>query len=86
MIGYLKNAIEQDDIWIPSRTIISELMSYVADDSGKTNASIGSNDDTVIGLAIALEVIRTHGDRLTTDAVPFTQRIGGWVPDQTTWM
>jgi hypothetical protein len=86
IIGFLKNAIEQEDIWIPSRVIIGELMNYVADDSGKTNAIVGQNDDTVIALAIALEVIRTHGDRLTNTTVPFSQKIGNYRPVETTWI
>jgi hypothetical protein len=86
IIGFLKNAIEQEDIWIPSRVIIGELMNYVADDSGKTNAIVGHNDDTVIALAIALEVIRTHGDKLTTTNVPFTQRMGSFQQQESTWL
>ena len=86
IIGFLKNAIEQEDIWIPSRVIIGELMNYVADESGKTNAIIGQNDDTVIALAIALEVIRTHGDRLTNTTVPFSQRMGNFQQTETTWI
>jgi hypothetical protein len=86
IIGFLKNAIEQEEIWIPSRVIIGELMNYVADDSGKTNAIAGQNDDTVIALAIALEVIRTHGDRLTTNNVPFTQRVGNFQQQETNWL
>lgn len=86
IIGFLKNAIEQEDIWIPSRVIIGELMNYVADESGKTNAIVGQNDDTVIALAIALEVIRTHGDKLTNTTVPFTQRMGNYQQVETTWL
>lgn len=86
IIGFLKSAIEQEEIWIPSRTIIGELMNYVADDNGRTNAIVGHNDDTVIALAIVLEVIRTHGDRLTTTNVPFTQKIGNFQQLETTWL
>jgi hypothetical protein len=86
IIGFLKSAIENDEIWIPSRTIIGELMNYVADDSGKTNAIVGHNDDTVIALAIALEMIRTHGDKLTTNNVPFTQKMGSFQQTESTWL
>jgi len=86
IIGFLKNAIEQDDVWIPSRIIIGELMNYVADDTGKTNAIVGHNDDTVIALAIALEVIRTHGDRLTTNNVTFAQKQGSFQQVESTWL
>ena len=86
IIGFLKSAIEQEEIWIPSRVMIGELMNYVADDNGRTNAIVGHNDDTVIALAIALEVIRTHGDRLTTTNVPFTQKMGNFQQLETTWL
>ena len=86
IIGFLKNAIDNEDIWIPSRIVIGELMNYVADDSGKTNAIVGHNDDTVIALAIALEAIRTHGDRLTTNNVPFSQKIGSFQQTESTWL
>ncbi len=86
IIGFLKSAIENDEVWIPSRTVIGELMNYVADDSGKTNAIVGHNDDTVIALAIVLEVIRTHGDKLTTNNVPFTQKMGSFQQMESTWL
>ena len=86
IIGFLKNAIESEDIWIPSRIVIGELMNYVADDTGKTNAIIGHNDDTVIALAISLEVIRTHADKLTTNNVPFSQRMGAFQQLETNWL
>ena len=84
IIGQLKNAIENDDIALNSPRIIKECMTYVADDSGKTNAITGHHDDTVIGTAIALEVLRTHGDRLTTTRVSFKSQ--GYVQDTTEWL
>jgi hypothetical protein len=86
IIGFLKNAIENDDVWIPSRVMIGELMNYVSDDNGKTNAVSGQNDDTVIALAIALEVIRTHGDRLTTNNVTFNQKMSSFSQVETNWI
>jgi hypothetical protein len=86
IIGFLKNAIEQGDVMIPSRTIIGELMNYVSTENGKTNASSGYNDDTVIALAIVLEVIRTHGDKLTTTTVPFAQKMGSFQQIESTWL
>jgi len=61
-------------------------MNYVADDSGRTNAIVGHNDDTVIALAIALEVIRTHGDKLKNNNVPFSQRMGSFEQIETNWL
>lgn len=86
IIGFLKSAIENDEIWIPSSIIISELLTYIATPEGKTEAIPGAFDDTVIALGIALEVIRTHGDKLTTNRVPFNQKFGGYTHPETTWL
>jgi hypothetical protein len=86
IISFLKGAIENEDIWIPSRIMIHELMNYISDESGKTNAIQGGNDDTVIALAIALEVIRTHADRLTNNRIPFRQKMSQLDTPQTTWI
>jgi len=84
IIGHLKNAIENDDISLASPVIIQECMNYVADASGKTNAISGCHDDTVIATAIALEVLRTHGDRLSTTRVSFRNQ--AYTPDNTQWL
>jgi hypothetical protein len=86
IIGYLKNAIEEDEIWIPSRVMISELMTYVADTTGKTNAQSGSNDDTVMALAIGLEILRTHGDKLTNTKIGFREKNLAWRQPETVWL
>lgn len=86
IIGHLKNAIENDDIWIPSRIMIHEMSNYVADATGKTNAVVGGTDDTVIATAIALEMLRTHSDRLSVNRVPFTQRLSYQNHQETTWL
>lgn len=86
IIGFLKNAIENDEIWIPSTIIINELTMYISTADGKTEAAPGYCDDTVISTAIALEVIRTHGDKLTNDRIPFTQKNGSYQAQETTWL
>jgi len=84
IIGHLKNAIENDDINLASPRIIQECMDYVADDNGRTNAIKGCNDDTVIATAIALEVLRTHADRLSTTKVSFRNQ--AYVENNTVWL
>lgn len=84
IIGHLKNAIENDDILLASPTIIQECLDYVADENGRTNAITGCNDDTVIATAIALEVLRTHGDRLSNNKVSFKNRY--FEEDNTQWL
>lgn len=88
IIGNLKRALEAGEIWIPSTIVLSELKAYIMKDNGGTGASPGSHDDSVIALAIALEMHRTHGDKLTRDKVPFTQKNTGslYQQDETTWL
>ena len=75
IVGHLKNAIENHDVAIPSAYMLHELMMFVSDDNGKVGAVRGEHDDTVIALAIALEVLRTHADRLDTQRVPWQQKV-----------
>ena len=82
----LKNAVENDDIWIVSKTIIQELKDYISTESGKTEAAPGCHDDTVMAMAIALETLRTHYDKLTMNKVPWSQKEGNFTQDETEWL
>ena len=87
IIGNLKNAVENDDIWIASKTIIQELKDYVSTDSGRTEAAPGCHDDTIMATAIALETLRTHYDKLTMNKVPWSQRADDFLfDDDTQWL
>ena len=87
IIGNLKNAVENDDIWIASKVIIQELKDYVSTESGRTEAAPGCHDDTIMAMAIALETLRTHYDKLTMDKVPWSQKAGSLpVEDNTPWL
>ncbi len=87
IIGNLKNAVENDDIWIASKTIIQELKDYVSTDSGRTEAAAGCHDDTIMATAIALETLRTHYDKLTMNKVPWSQRADNFLfDDDTQWL
>ena len=86
IIALLQNAIIDDDIYVPSKDCISELKTYVSDDNRKMNALEGCHDDTVMSMAMALEVLRTHADRLVKDKVPWSQRVGQHKPDTTEWL
>ena len=85
IIGNLKNAVENDDIWIVSPIIIQEMKDYISTETGRTEAAPGCHDDSVMAMAITLEALRTHYDRLTQNRVPWSQRIGNWEPDETNW-
>ena len=86
VIGNLKNLIENDDIYIPDQVIIEELKTYIATESGKTEAAEGCHDDTVIAMGICAEVLRTHWDRLQTQNVSWTQKVADLKPDTTHWI
>ena len=86
VIGHLKRAIEDEELWIPSIDMIQELKDYVQDENGKTNAVPGSHDDTVMSLAIAVEVIRTHRNRLDTQNVPWSQRSSTYQENTDSWI
>lgn len=87
IIGNLKNAVENDDIWIASKVIIQELKDYVSTESGRTEAASGCNDDTVMATAIALETLRTHYDKLTMNKVPWSQRADShYEQEEITWL
>ena len=80
IIGNLKNWIFEEEVGVYSSVIVQELKDYLADERGSTNAGPGCFDDTVMSLAIACEVYRTHIDKLTTDRVGFGQT---FIPPQT---
>ena len=86
IIGNLKRAIEDNDLWIPSKTILGELRTYVAAENGSTNALAGNYDDTVMALAIAFEAYRTHQHRLTDDTVSWKDKVGNLVEENTQWL
>lgn len=87
IIGNLKNAVENFEVKIPSTKVLHELMMYSADDAGKTNAVKGEHDDLLMAFAIGLEVIRTHGDKLSLHNISWKQKFSAWnrAPD-TTWI
>lgn len=86
IIGNLKNLIDNEDVMVPSNIMIQELKEYIATDSGKTEAAPGCYDDTVIALAMACEVMRTHRDKLSNNNVSWRQRISAQQVDDTKWI
>ena len=85
IISLLQEAIREGDIYVPSKVCVNELKTYVSDDNLKMNALDGCHDDTVMSMAMCLEVLRTHADRLVKDTVPWSQKIGQFKPDETEW-
>ena len=85
IIALLQEAVREQDLYVPCKQMISELKTYVSDENGKTNALPGSYDDTIMAAAMALEVLRTHADKLVKDNIPWKQRVGNYQPDETEW-
>ena len=85
IIGNLKNAIENHDIRIVSPIMIQELKDYISTETGRTEAAPGCHDDTVMAVAIALETLRTHYDKLTRNKVPWGQQFT-LTEDRTNWL
>ena len=88
IIGHLKRCVEDLDICVPAAEAIDELKNYVQTESGKTEALSGCHDDIVMAMAISMEILRTHRDRLTTDRITWTQKIHSldYNRDDTTWL
>ena len=86
IIGLLQNAVEEDDMWLPSKTILSEMRTYVSTDNGKLEALQGCHDDTIMACAMALEVYRTHADKLSNNKVSWRDRQGSYTEDTTEWL
>jgi len=86
IIGNLKRAVEEADLWIPSDIMIGEMRTYVSADNGSTSAMAGNFDDTVMALAIAFEAYRTHQHRLTDDKVSWREKAGSFEQENTVWL
>ena len=86
IIGNLKNLIENESLMIPSVQIIQELKDYISTETGRTEAAPGCYDDSVIALAICVEVLRTHWDRINTVNVTWKQRLTELKEDTTQWL
>lgn len=54
LIGNLDKQLRAG-LQVPAKDILDELMTYVIDEDGTTNASEGSHDDLVIGTALAVQ-------------------------------
>ena len=86
IIGLLKNAVKDGVVQIPDEDIIQELKEFVISTNGKAEALPGCHDDCVIATAIALEVYRTHADRLSTNKTAWDTTFTNTVQDNTQWL
>lgn len=86
IIGNLKKLIEDEGVMIPSNIMIQELKDYISTSTGKTEAAPGTHDDTVIALAMACEVLRTHRDKLSTTNISWKNRVQQLPVEETSWL
>lgn len=57
MINKLAEFVRNKWIGIKDRLILQEMFTYIIEDNGSTNAQSGCHDDTVMALAILLQVL-----------------------------
>lgn len=70
MIDKLAEFVREFHIGIKDSTTIHELLTYIIEENGSTNAQEGCHDDTVMSLAIALQVwLEGKGDFYTPEVV-----------------
>lgn len=85
MIDKLAEFVREFLIKIPAIEIVKELYTYVIDEKGRTNAQLGSHDDCIMALAIALQVfLEGRGEDYMpekTDQVVMQKRQRFDVPD-----
>lgn len=74
MIDKLAEFIREMYLGIPDDKLISEMYTYIIEDSGKTNAQEGCNDDRVMAVAILLQLLlEDKGDNYIPE-IPIDQR------------
>ncbi len=74
MIDKLSEFIREMYLGIYSDLIISEAFTYVIEDNGKTNAQVGCNDDTIMALAIMLQLLLEGKGEFYAPEVPIDKR------------
>lgn len=74
MIDKLAEYIREQYIGIYSDLIIGEAFTYVIEDNGKTNAQTGTFDDTIMAMAIMLQLLLEGKGEFYVPEVPIDQR------------
>lgn len=80
-IDNLAKLVRERRIGIKSKKFVQELMTYIIEDDGKTNAQEGSHDDIVMASAIILFVM----DQFTTE-VPMILQAGTRINKSSNWV
>jgi hypothetical protein len=85
IIGRLQNAVKNLELKINDEVLLQEMKEYVQFEGGKTGAMPGSHDDHVMAAAIAVEVHRTHANRLSARRAGYNLS-DHIVTDDTPWL
>src|SRR4030067_284943 len=60
MLDDLAMKVREEEIEIPSKELLLEMVTFIVWDNGKPAANDGGHDDRVIALAIACAMMREH--------------------------
>lgn len=74
MIDKLREYIREHYLGVYSDLAISEMFTYIIEDNGSTNAQEGSHDDTVVALAIMLQLMLEGRGAEYVPEIPIDQR------------
>ena len=74
MIDKLREYIREHYLGVYSDLAISEMFTYIIEDNGSTNAQEGSHDDTVVALAIMLQLMLEGRSAEYVPEIPIDQR------------
>lgn len=75
MIDKLAEYVREHYLGIYDDLLISEMFTYVIEDNGKTNAQSGCHDDTVMAVAILLQLLLENYGENYVPEVPADQRV-----------
>ena len=74
-IDKLAEFVRDFHVGINDKTTIQELLTYIIEENGSTNAQQGCHDDCVMSLAIALQVwLEGKGDNYIPEVVDETKK------------
>lgn len=74
MIDKLAQFVREHYLGIYDDLAISEMFTYVIEDNGATNAQTGCHDDTVMAMAIMLQLLLEGKDEYYTPEIPIDER------------
>jgi hypothetical protein len=74
MIDKLAEFIRESYLGIYDDLLIGEAFTYIIEDNGKTNAQPGTHDDTIMAVAILLQLLLEDKGDFYVPEIPIDQR------------